>query len=74
MPSRARPFPQATLPLPSRSRTFVSRSRPGPVDRANGLYYMRTIYTRVSLSILAIKKNVSCTGVCAVVFYIMAVN
>ena len=41
MPSRARPFPQATLPHPSRSRQYGSRYRPapvhlcpGPVDRA----------------------------------------
>ena len=41
------PLPPVWVPLPSRSRTFVSRSRPSPVDRANGLYYMPTIYTHV---------------------------
>jgi len=41
------PLPPVWVPLTSRSGTFVSRSRPGPVDRANGLYYMPTIYTRL---------------------------
>jgi len=31
IPSRARPFPQATLPRPSRSRQYGSRYRPAPV-------------------------------------------
>jgi len=41
------PFPPVWVLLPSRSSTFVTRSRPGPADTANGLYYMPSIYTRL---------------------------